>query len=326
MAFRNICIVGPGAIGGMIGLLLQRAGLNVCALARPEKAAALKTQGVTLVTEGRTYNERLKASPDPHELGQQDLLLITVKSDGLAWAVPQLPLLSRPATPWVFVMNGVPWWFFQNFGGQHDGARLSTLDPDGALARGVPNDRMIWGVIKCSTSIRPDGVLVHNHSKDVSLGRADGGMKNLDDVAKVFAAAGYETEPTAHIRNAIWSKLLGNMTINPITALTQATVDVALGDPLVREFVVKVTDEGRAVGQALGLEVGPPGNERFPVGRKLSKVGSSMLTDVERGRTLELGPLLGAVIEIADLFGLPVPNTKTLFGLLRARALSAKVG
>lgn len=323
---RKIGIVGPGALGGMIGLLLHRAGYEVSALARPDKAADIRRKGVTLVSEGQTYTEKLVASADPADLGPQDLLIIPLKAAGLPWAVAQLPALSQPHTPWVFIMNGVPWWFFDRLDGPLRGARLPALDPDGLLAARIPEQRVVWGVINCSVDIRPDGTLQHNAMKDVTLGRADGAMSALPETATVFAEAGYKAEATARIHDAIWAKLIVNAVFNPLTALTGAASDVIMADPFLRRLAIAVTDEVRAVGAVLGLPGGPAGEARFAPDRTYTAMKSSMLTDVARGRAIELEPILGAVVEAARRLDIPVPAAGALYGLLRVRAQAAGLG
>lgn len=320
MALKSICIVGPGAIGGMIAVHMQRAGYDVSALARPEKVAAIKAKGLTLIDGGQTYLGQPKAASDPAELGPHDLVVVTVKGGGLASIAPHLAALSRPDTPWVFVMNGVPWWFFEGFGGKLQGTTLKTLDPEQHLSRVIPLSRLIWGVINCNVALEADGTIRHVHSKQLQIGRPDGSVDELPAIAEVFRNAGYNTDTTGAIRQAIWGKLLVNMTFNPISVLTMATTNLMLGDPLVRELAINAVDEGRAIGQALGLDGGPTGAQRFAgAGQSGVRAKTSMLADVERGRALEIEPLIGVVVEIADLCGVSVPFTKALYGLIRLR-------
>jgi len=322
MSFKKVCIVGPGAVGGMMAVHLQRVGYDVSALARPEKAALLNAKGITLLDGGQTYKGTPRAASDPKDLGPQDLLIITVKGDGLAWALPHLAALSHTQTQWVFVMNGVPWWFFSHFGGKLKGLALKSVDPDGKLASSVPLERLVWGVVNCRVAILDDGTLQHEHSKELQFGRPDQTKDGLPEICTVFHDAGYSAAMPDKIHDSIWGKLLSNMMFNPISALTMATSDLMMADPLVRDLCIKVTDEGRAVGAALGIPTGLSGAERFPVGRVLPAVKTSMLADVERGRSLEVEPIIGVVVEIATLCGVPIPYTTMLYGLLRVRAQS----
>jgi 2-dehydropantoate 2-reductase len=323
MAKPSVCIVGPGAIGGMMAVHLQRVGHDVSALARPAKTAEIKAKGITLIDGGQTYNGRPKVSADPAELGAHDVVVVTVKADGLASVVPHLPALSKPDAPWVFVMNGVPWWFFSHFGGARRGTTLATVDPEGALSRAIPLARVVWGVINCRVAIDPDGTLRHEHSNQLQLGRPDTSTVGLQPIVDMFAAAGYVGEATDRIHAAIWGKLLANMTLSPVSALTLATSDIIFAEPHLRDLLMAVADEGRAVGEAMGIPGGPTGRERFAGAGRLGKSKTSMLADIERGRPMEIEPIVGAVVEIADLHGVPVPHTKALYGLIRARVRAA---
>jgi 2-dehydropantoate 2-reductase len=317
---KKICIVGPGALGGMMALLFQQQGYEVSALARPNKAHELNTKGLTLLDGGKKISAQINASSNPKDLGPQDLLVITVKADGLAWAIPQLQALSKPDTPWLFVMNGVPWWFFSHFGGKMKGLPLKSVDPEGLLAKSVPLDRVAWGVINCRVDILPDGTLNHEHSQDLQIGRPDQTKAGLDAIAKPFIETHYNTTQPDVIHHAVWGKLLSNIMFNPLSALTMATSDVMFADPLVRDLALKVFDEARALGERLGIPGGLPAAERFPAGRAMPKVKTSMLVDAERGRALELAPIIGVAVEIAGMCAVPMPYTTMVYGLLRLRA------
>ncbi|MBL8629842.1 MAG: 2-dehydropantoate 2-reductase [Rhodospirillaceae bacterium] len=319
---KKICIVGPGAVGGMMAVLMSRKGYEVSAVARPAKAAEMNAKGVTLIDGGKTFTEKIKAVSDPKDLGPQDLLIITVKGDGLPWAVPHLQALSHATTPWLFVMNGVPWWFFSHFGAKMKGLALKSVDPDGLLAKSVPLERVVWGVINCRVDILADGTLNHEHSQELQLGRPDASQKGLADIAKPFIETNYTATTPASIHASIWNKLVANIVFNPLSALTMSTNDVMLADPLVRDLAVKITDEIRVLGERLGISGGLSGAERFPPGRAIPKVKTSMLSDAERGRPLELAPIIGAAVEIAGLCAVPIPYTTMVYGLLRLRAQS----
>jgi 2-dehydropantoate 2-reductase len=324
MAAKKVCIVGPGAIGGMMAVHLQRVGFEVSTLARPGKVAEINAKGFRLLDGGQEYRGQPKAAADARELGPQDLVIVTVKAAGLGWVAAHIGALSRPDTPWVFVMNGIPWWFFHSFGGPLTGTTLQSIDPGGALSRALPSERIIWGVINCNVAIEADGTFNHVHSNHLQLGRPSGDGAGLEAVADVFRQAGYNTDLTAKIRDAIWAKLLVNMTFNPLSVLTMATTDRLLADPLVRDLAIKAVDEGRAVGEALGIAGGPSGAQRFPAPTKPAvRAKTSMLADAARGRELEVEPLIGAVVEIAGHVGVPVPFTQALYGLIRLRSATS---
>ena len=324
MAFRNICIVGPGAIGGMMAVMLARAGFTVSTLGRAGKTEAIKARGLTLLLGGETFQARPNATASVDDLGPRDLIVVTLKSNALPSAARQLKALSNspkfnPATPMVFAMNGVPWWFFDDFGGPLAGTRLKSLDPDGALQAGVPEAAIVWGVINCSVHELPDGSLRHTNAQHLILGRPNDDPAGLDDIAEVFRAANYKTLVSSNIRQDLWIKLLVNVTVNPVSALTLATIKDMLAEPLVAEAIHAVAAEMRALGLALGLDAGPDRFDRM----KDAVVKTSMLQDLERGRPLELESIVDAVVEIAERCAVPLPQTRQLAGLLRLRARTA---
>jgi 2-dehydropantoate 2-reductase len=323
MTIRSVCIVGPGAIGGMMALKLKRAGYEVSALARPAKVAEIAARGMTVRTEGQIITDTFRAADDPRALGPHDLVVIATKSGALPDVARHLPALSKPDTPWVFVLNGVPWFFLDHIGGAFRGRRLATVDPGDKLRALVPEARLIWGVINCSVSVQPDGSLNHVAMNQLILGRPDDAITDaLTEAAAVFRTAGYNTETSDRIHAEIWHKLQNNVTFNTVSAVTMATNDLIINDPLVCELCVRVADETRAVGEALGLKGGPTGEERFPKSSSRPS-GTSMLSDMMRGRPLELDALIAVVVELSELTGVPAPFTRMLYGLARLRARTA---
>lgn len=321
MTYRKICIVGPGAIGGMMAVMLKRAGAEVSALARPAKAAAIKAKGLTLQLADQTVNARLPASSDPNELGRQDLVVVTLKSNALPATAPLIAALCGPETPVVFVMNGLPWWFFDGFGGALAGRPIRALDPDGALGRTFSSARTVWAVINCSVIERSDGVIEHTRNQHLILGRPDNTSRGLDDIAAVFQSGDYKTALSSNIRNDIWAKLVVNVGGNPISALTGALLGQMYDDPLVRECAFGLAEEIRALGLRLGLDPG----ENPIHHQKGSPVRTSMLQDLERGRPLELGSIVEATVEIGEAAGQPLPLTRAILGLTRLRAATAGI-
>lgn len=320
MAFKSVCIVGPGAIGGMLAVLLLNGGYRVTALARPGRAAAIEQRGLTLYTGGEKYYRRPLVATRAEELGQQDLVIVTLKGGALRGLASEIAALCGPQTPVVFLMNGIPWWFFDGFGGALAGTRLQSLDPDGELAKLIPAHRIVWGVINCVVG-EVDGAIVHQSMQQIELGRPDGRMDGLEKIAKVFRDAGYKTDAFPQVRNNIWVKLQANVTMNPVSALTMSTLDKVLTDPFALELVIAIAQETRAVGTKLGLEVGQDPAERLrAIGPKLNASKTSMLYDAERGRPLELDSVMAALLEIGDRLGVPMPNTRAVYALARVRS------
>jgi len=319
--YRKICIVGPGAIGGMMAIMLERAGFEVSALARPKKAEAINARGITLLSDGNTLRGSPKASSDPVELGPQDLVIVTLKSNAFGSVAPQLAPLCRADTPLVLAMNGLPWWFFDDFGGKLAGTSLKSVDPEGILSRLIPRDQLIWAVINCSVSELPDGTLEHTRGQLLTLGRPSDDPHGLDAVGEVFRSGGYDCVTSENIRQDIWSKLLANVAFNPISALAMAEIYEVFEDPLVYDCVMAVAAEARAVANAFGLKSELGRLERM----RDARVKTSMLQDLERGRPLELGSIVEAVVEIAEHTKVPVPQLRAILGLMRLRAKTAGI-
>lgn len=319
MNYGRICIVGPGAIGGMMAVLMKRSGADVSALARPAKAAAIRANGLTVQLAAETVTARLPAAASAAELGRHDLVIVTLKSNALLSRAAEIAALCRPEAPVVFVMNGLPWWFFDGFGGPLAGRRIEAVDPQGLLQRTFPSARVIWTVINCSVIERADGVIEHTRNQHLALGRPDGSHRGLDDVAAVFRPAGYTCVLSPDVRADIWSKLVVNVSGNPISALTGALLRQMYDDPLVRECAHAVAEEARILGQRLGLPQAPNPTALMAG----SPVRTSMLQDLERGRPLELGSIAEAMVEIGAAAGVPLPLTRAVLGLTRLRAACA---
>lgn len=319
MAYKKICIVGPGAIGGMMAVMLKRAGAEVSTLARPAKAAAIAEKGLTLQLTDQTVTARIPAAADPSALGVQDLVVVTLKSNALLAMAPNIKALCGPQTPVVFVMNGLPWWFFEGFGGPLAGRSLMAIDPDGVLARSFSSNLVVWAVINCSVIERADGVIEHTRNQHLIFGRPDDDPRGLTEVAAVFQPAGYTTVISPKIRNDIWAKLVVNVSGNPVSALTGALLGQMYDDPLVREYASGIAEEARALGAHLGLAPGENPIHHM----KNSPVRTSMLQDLERGRPLELGTIAAAIVEIGEAAGVPMPLTRAGLGLTRLRAAAA---
>jgi 2-dehydropantoate 2-reductase len=319
MTISRVCIVGPGAIGGMMAVKMANAGYDVSVIVRPYRVDSMNRGGMTLLDEGETYHAVPKATANSQELGQQDLVVITVKEVALKDVAPAMGPLLGAETQVVQVTNGIPWWFFSSFGGALQGTQLESVDKDGVVSQHFDIQRHIGGVINCGVSVREDGVLVHDHSNHLYLGRPDNSPRGVDDVAEVFREAGYETEIAANIHQQVMTKLLANLSFNPVSALTMGTLDLLRGDDFVSETLLGLMNEGRALTEALGLDPGGDPAERFKGGRRIPPSKTSMLQDMEQGKPLETDAILAAAIEVAGLLNVPMPLTKMMHGLLRVR-------
>ena len=217
------------------------------------------------------------------------------------------------------ITNGVPWWFFAGFGGSYNGARLESVDPDGSVSRYFDLSRHIGGVINCGVSVLDNGVIQHEHSNQLFLGRPDNSATALEEIASVFCKAGYNTNIAQSIHQQVMTKLLVNLSFNPVSALAMGTIDVLLDDPYVREVILGLMNEGRAITEALGLDPGPDPANQFKYGQKVQSSKTSMLQDMEQRKQLELSGILASTIEVAELVDVAVPLTKSIYGLLRVK-------
>jgi 2-dehydropantoate 2-reductase len=258
---------------------------------------------------------------EPAELGVQDLVVLAVKAPALAEVARHIGPLLGPDTVVLTAMNGVPWWFFQGFGGALAGTRLMTVDPTGAIAAALPAAQVIGAVVHASCSMDAPGVVRHHFGRGLILGEPSGAASpRLQALAALLSAAGFEASVSAQIQRDIWYKLWGNMTVNPISALTGATTDLILDDPLLRDFISGVMLEAREIGARLGIPISQQPEDRHAVTRKLGAFKTSMLQDVEAGKPVELDALVGVVRELGQLTGVATPLTDALLGLARVQA------
>ncbi|SHN41925.1 2-dehydropantoate 2-reductase [Cryptosporangium aurantiacum] len=320
---RNVCIVGAGAVGGVLGARLAASGVRTAALARGATLDALRTHGWRLRegAAGEIVTAPAVVSDDPAELGVQDLVVLSVKATALVDAVRALPPLLGPHTTVLTAMNGVPWWFFAAGAGvpaELRGLRLRAVDPDGSVAAAVPADRVLGGVVHYSASVVEPGFAARNAGRELIIGEPDGSRSDrATEVTALLTAAGFATTLSDRIQADVWYKLWGNMTMNPVSVLTGATSDLILDDPLVHEFCVAVMREAAEVGDRIGCHIDETPADRMVVTRKLGAMTTSMLQDARSGRPIELDALVGAVREIAAAVGVATPHTDALHGLAR---------
>jgi len=322
----KVCIVGAGAIGGWFaGHLGHKLGdeVQLSALARGATLAALRQHGgLRLDTiDGQRLVVPIRASDRPEELGPQDLVVVAVKGPALAAVAPAVRALLGPETRVLVAMNGVPWWFFEGLGGPLDGQRLESVDPGGVVAALIPAERVIGSVVHASCTTPEPGLVKHVMGMGLILGDPAGGRPaHVEQLAALLQRAGFNATVSERIQRDIWFKLWGNMTMNPISALTGATADRILDDELVRGFVTDVMQEAAAIGARIGCAVDQTPEQRHEVTRKLGAFKTSMLQDAEAGRPLELDALVASVREIAQKLGLATPFTDAMLGLTRLMA------
>ena len=319
--FESVTIVGAGAIGGWLGARLAAQGVQVSLLARGATLAALQHHGLRLRSGDAEQHYRLPATSDAGTLGVQDLVVVAVKAPALPDIARSIGPLLGPDTVVLTAMNGVPWWFFQGFGGKLAGTRLQAVDPKGELAAAIAPARVLGCVVHASCSIDAPGVVRHHFGQGLIVGEPGGGQSaRVNALAAMLSAAGFDTTVSPQIQRDVWYKLWGNMTVNPISALTGATTDLILDDPLVRGFVSGVMLEAREIGARIGIPISQQPEDRHAVTRKLGAFKTSMLQDLEAHKPVELDALVTVVQELGQLTGVATPLTDVLLGLARLQA------
>ena len=318
---RKVCIYGAGAIGGWIGARLAQAGCEVSVVARGATLQALQSGGLRLDEAGATLQSPVHASATPAELGVQELVVIAVKAPAMAEVARAIRPLLGPDTIVLTAMNGVPWWFFQGFGGRFAGTRLQSIDPHGAIAEAVPARHIVGCVVHASCALRAPGHVQHHFGNKLIIGEPSGEKtQRVQQLAALLAQAGFETVLSEQIQKDAWYKLWGNMTVNPVSAMTGATTDLILADELVRGFISSVMLEAREIGERIGIPIAQQPEDRHQVTRKLGAFKTSMLQDVEAGKPVEIDALVTVVKELGQVTGVPTPYTDVLLGLARLHA------
>ncbi|MCE3272081.1 MAG: panE [Ramlibacter sp.] len=317
----KVCIYGAGAIGGWIGVRLARAGCHVSVVARGATLQAMQRHGLRLQDGGEALVAEVRASASPAELGEQDLVVVAVKAPAMAEVARAIGPLLGPRTIVLTAMNGVPWWFFQGFGGAYAGARLKAVDPDGAIAEAIPPAHIVGCVVHASCALREPGYVQHHFGNKLIVGEPSGEQTpRVRQLAALLVKAGFETVLSEQIQKDAWYKLWGNMTVNPVSAMTGATTDLILDDPLVLNFISAVMLEAREIGWRVGIPIAQQPEDRHQVTRKLGAFKTSMLQDVEAGKPVEIDALVTVVKEMGEMTGVPTPFTDALLGLSRLHA------
>ncbi|WP_175835943.1 2-dehydropantoate 2-reductase [Burkholderia anthina] len=315
-------VVGVGAIGGLLAAALSRAGMTVSAYARGATLDALDAHGVRVIDEtGALSSIPVRASDDASALGVQDYVVIALKAQALPALAARIAPLVGPHTVIVAAMNGLPWWFTHGLAGAIDGVPLDAVDPGGVVSAALPPGQAIGCVVHLSSSTDAPGVVRRGRGNRLIVGSPD---PRLDaptaQLAAALAAGGFDVESTPAIRAEIWTKLWGNMNMNPLSALTGSTAEQLLDDPYTEHLALRMMEEAAAIGAKLGLHTGMSGSERIAVTRKLGAFKTSMLQDFEAGRPLEIGPILGVFPELGRKLDVPTPYCDAVLGLLRQRA------
>ena len=320
----RICIFGAGAIGGYMGVRLIEAGADVTFLARGAHLAAMRDNGVTLISEGREIVVRPRLAATPEEAGPQDYVVITLKAHSIPGAAPEIAKLIGPATTLVTAINGVPWWYFYKHGGPHDGTRLQSVDPGGRLTDMLPPAACLGCIVYPAADVVRPGVIAHTYSNRFTLGEPDGSRsERATRFADMMIKGGLKCPVRPRIRDELWMKLWGNLAFNPLSALTTATLDRLASEPGSRGVARAMMVEAQAIAESLGIRFALDVDKRIDGAAEVGAHKTSMLQDLERGRPMEIDALLGAVVEMGRLTGLPTPICDTVLALVRQRAAMA---
>ena len=319
---NKVCIYAAGAIGGWIGVKLAHAGCDLSVVARGATLQALQQDGLRLQQQGgEAISMKVRASASPADFGVQDLVIVAVKAPAMAEVAKAIAPLLGPKTVVLTAMNGVPWWFFEGFGGHYAGTRLKSVDADGSIAQAVPARHIIGCVVHASFSLDGPGRVRQHFGNKLIIGEPSGEKTpRVRELAALLERAGLEAVLSDQIQKDIWFKLWGNMTMNPISAITGATTDRVLDDELVCGFIHAVMLEAKEIGARIGIPIAQSPEDRHVVTRKLGAFKTSMLQDVEAGKAVELDALVTVVKELGELTAVPTPFTDALLGLARLHA------
>ena len=319
--YKKIAIVGAGAIGGWIGNKLAQKGAQVSVLARNQTLTNIRDHGLKLLENESELIARVAASDKAEDLGIQDLVIIALKAPSLPSLAPQIKPLIGKDTVIMTAMNGIPWWFLHQFGNSLTNQSLASVDPSGVIQSSIPANQVIGCVVHASCSTDAPGLIRHHFGNKLIIGEPSGG--NTDRVLALEALlseAGFETNVSPQIQKDIWYKLWGNMTVNPISAITSATTDQIMGDDLVRGFASNIMLEAKLIGSKIGIEIDQSPEDRHVITRKMGAFKTSMLQDVQAKKQVEIDALIGAVHELGQKVNVDTPFINALFGLSRLHA------
>lgn len=327
----TICIVGAGAIGGMLGVRLVQAGEDVTFITRGANLEAARRQGITLVEEdGRSsVVHPVKATDCLNEAGIHDLVILALKAHQVAPIAPELGSLFGPETIVVTMQNGIPWWYFLNHPGPYEGMRIESVDPDGVTEANIAVNRVIGSVVYPAAEITAPAVIRHIEGNRLSIGELDGAeTPRVKWVSELFRKAGFKAPVVADIRAEIWLKIWGNSSFNPISALTHATLAGICRFPATRALAAAIMAETQAIGEKLGIHFRLPLERRIAGAEAVGEHKTSMLQDVEHGRPLELDALVGAIVELGKITGVATPHLNAVYACtsLLAKTLNDEKG
>ena len=320
----RICIYGAGATGGFLGVQLALAGQDVTLIARGPHLQAMQARGLKLLIDGQAHTARPRCIEDPREAGPQDYVIMTLKAHSISAVAGLLEPLLDEDTPVVTAANGIPWWYFYRHKGPFENRRLESVDPGGRIWTAVRPERAIGCVVYAATEIAEPGVVRHIEGNRLMLGEPEGRVSDRTaQLAEVLRDAGFRCRVKADPRDEIWLKLLGNLSFNPISALTLATLDRIAGAPGTALVCRQMMGEARTIAERLGITFRMDIDRRMAGARAVGKHKTSMLQDLESGRPMEVDALVTVVQELGRLVDVPTPTIDVVLALLEERARSA---
>lgn len=320
----KICIYGAGAIGGYMGACLAEAGYDVCLIARGEHKQAIQEKGLTLIIDGESRNYKIPVSDNPADFGPQDYVVITLKAHSVPHIADQLPVLFHEDTAVVSAVNGVPWWYFHALDGKYKDMRLETVDPGNKQWDVVGPGRIIGTVVYPACEMPGPGVIEHISGNKFSLGEPSGEKTDrVQKFSQALQAGGLRAPVKTNIRDEIWIKLWGNLSLNPISVLTSATLETICTDPGTRSVARNMMLEAQAIGEELGARFVVDVEKRLDGAKAVGAHRTSMLQDFERGRPMEIDALVSAVQELGQLTGKPTPTIDNILALVKLKAHEA---
>jgi 2-dehydropantoate 2-reductase len=317
----KICIYGAGAIGGYLGVQLARARADVSLVARGAHLAAMRANGLKLLIGDEEHVVRPRCTDNPSELGAQDFVIICLKAHSITGVIEQMQPLLGPRTRIVTAVNGIPYWYFHKHGGGHEGSTLESIDPGGRQWRELGPERALGCIVYPANEIEAPGVIRHVYGDRFPLGEPSGEVSSdVKRLSQLFTEAGMQAPVLDRIRDEIWLKLWGNVCLNPISALTGATLDVICTDPATRALSKAIMLETQSIAETFGVKFRVDVERRIEGARKVGAHKTSMLQDLERGRPMEIDPLVSVVQEMGRLTQIPTPALDAVLALVAQRA------
>ncbi len=313
----KICVVGAGSIGGLIAAYLARSGFDTRVVARGAHLRAIQAQGLSVVAPEERFTVRLPADEDPAAFGVQEIVFLGLKAHQIPQMLPRIKPLIGAHTVVVPAINGLPWWYFFREGGPQDGTPIRCLDPKGDMFANLDPHRIVGAVVHAAAEVSAPGEIRSNGRRTFYLGEPDGSLsRRLNALADTMVRGGLEAHVSDNIRAEVWMKLVGNLTFNPVAALTRANLTQICDNPGLISYTRRMMDEGNAVSAAYGVPQTVSVEKRLELARGVGPVRSSMLQDLEAGRPMEVEPIIGSVVELAAAKGIAIPYTESLYAMI----------